>query len=181
MLGGIANPAMGETYIAVRGRGAERNGRPIRAARRRAMDRASVEFGWSTRVPNERYLECYAALLATGANVRRAASGALGLAYVADGRSDAYVELHINAWDCLAGLLLVSEAGGRVNAFLEGRGLLNGNPVLAAAPGSPGSSRLPPAWRWPIRHLTERPLGTIARRACCAFTVMLGRAAELRT
>lgn len=135
LLGGIANPAMGETYIAVRGGGAERNGRPIRTAETTAMDRASVEFGWSTRVPNERYLERYAALLGTGANVRRAASGTLGLAYVADGRSDAYVELHINAWDCLAGLLLVREAGGRVNAFLDNDGLTKGNPVIAAAPG----------------------------------------------
>ena len=66
---------------------------------------------------------------------RRAGSGALGLAHVADGRQDAYAELHINAWDCLAGILLVEEAGGRVNDFLAGDGLASGNPILAAAPG----------------------------------------------
>ena len=34
------------------------------------------------------------------------------LAYVASGRLLGYVEEHMNAWDCLAGLLLVEEAGG---------------------------------------------------------------------
>lgn len=134
-LGGIASPGVSDIYFSRRGRGATRNGKPIGVASTRSMDRASVELGWSTRVPNSRYIESYTALLASGANVRRAASGALGLAYVADGRSDAYAELHINAWDCLAGLLLVEEAGGRTNAFLDEHGLLEGNPVLAAAPG----------------------------------------------
>ena len=53
-------------------------------------------------------------LLDLGVNVRRGGSGALGLAYVADGRSDAYAEIHMQPWDCLAGLLLVREAGGVV-------------------------------------------------------------------
>ena len=53
--------------------------------------------------------------------VRRAGSGALGLAYVADGRTDGYCELHINSWDALAGLLLVEEAGGWTNDFLGRR------------------------------------------------------------
>jgi myo-inositol-1(or 4)-monophosphatase len=44
----------------------------------------------------------------------RNASGALMLAYVASGRLLAYAEEHMNAWDCLAGLLLVEEAGGRI-------------------------------------------------------------------
>ncbi|WP_280514733.1 inositol monophosphatase family protein [Candidatus Symbiopectobacterium sp. 'North America'] len=32
------------------------------------------------------------------------------MAWVAEGRTDGYVEIHMNAWDCLAGLLLVLEA-----------------------------------------------------------------------
>ncbi|MBN9242015.1 MAG: inositol monophosphatase [Mesorhizobium sp.] len=134
-IGGIANPVLGETYFARRGRGASRNGAPIRVAGTQGFDRASVEIGWSPRVPNQAYLDKVSLVLALGANVRRSGSGALGLAYVADGRSDAYAELHINAWDCLAGLLLVDEAGGLTNRFLDGGGLASGNPVLAAAPG----------------------------------------------
>ena len=69
-----------------------------------------------------------------GAGVRRGGSGALALAYVADGRIDAYCELHINSWDALAGLLLVEEAGGWTNDFLAGDGLTRGNPILACTP-----------------------------------------------
>jgi myo-inositol-1(or 4)-monophosphatase len=99
------------------------------------MGQASVEIGWSTRVPNGDYLAVCARVLTAGASFRRVGSGALGIAYVADGRQDAYVELHINAWDCLAGLLLVEEAGGRVSDFLAEDGLRRGNPVLVTAPG----------------------------------------------
>ena len=65
---------------------------------------------------------------------RRHGSGALGLADVACGRNDGYLELHINAWDALAGLLLVEEAGGWTNDFLAGDGLTRGNIVIAATP-----------------------------------------------
>jgi myo-inositol-1(or 4)-monophosphatase len=64
----------------------------------------------------------------------RSASGALGMAYVAAGRIDAYVENHINAWDVLAGLVLVREAGGYVSDFLARNGLMEGNPILACTP-----------------------------------------------
>ena len=134
-LGAICNPSTGELYFARRGHGATRNGTPIHVAATSDYRAACVELGWSNRVPNARYLEAMAALLARGANVRRGASGALGLAYVADGRSDGYAEVHMNAWDCLAGLLLVEEAGGRVGPFFELGGIEDGGPVIAAAPG----------------------------------------------
>jgi myo-inositol-1(or 4)-monophosphatase len=40
----------------------------------------------------------------------------------------------MNAWDALAGLVLVKEAGGLFNAFLENDGLMRGNLVLAGNP-----------------------------------------------
>ena len=134
-IGGLAAPALGETHFARKGFGATRNGKPIRAAATSRLDRASVEFGWSPRIGNDVYLERLTRLLDLGINVRRGASGALGLAYVADGRSDAYAEMHINAWDCLAGIVLASEAGALTNDFLANDGLWSGNPILAASPG----------------------------------------------
>jgi myo-inositol-1(or 4)-monophosphatase len=134
-IGAICNPALGELHFARRGAGATRNGEPIRVAATRDFAATCVELGWSNRVRNARYLAALAALLVRGANVRRGASGALGLAWVADGRSDGYAEVHMNAWDCLAGLLLVAEAGGRVGPFLELGGITDGGPVIAAAPG----------------------------------------------
>jgi myo-inositol-1(or 4)-monophosphatase len=140
-LGAIYNPGLDELYLARRGRGATRNGSPIVVARTTDYARACVELGWSLRLPNERYIRALDQILARGANVRRGGSGALGLAFVADGRLDAYAELHMNSWDCLAGLLLVEEAGGVVAPFLERNGLLEGAGVLAACPGiAPGIS-----------------------------------------
>ena len=133
-LGVVYNPALEELYFARKGLGATRNGKPIRVADTRRYDAACVELGWSTRVPNATYLQVLSDILEQGANVRRAASGALALAYVADGRSDAYAELHMHPWDCLAGLLLVREAGGVTAPFLEVDGLAKGGAVLAAAP-----------------------------------------------
>ena len=66
-----------------------------------------------------------------GCAIRRAGSGALGLADVAAGRVEAYCELHINSWDCAAGIVLVREAGGRTSDFFAGDGLDRGNPLLA--------------------------------------------------
>ncbi|HET9067218.1 MAG TPA: inositol monophosphatase family protein [Amaricoccus sp.] len=137
-IGAICDPVAEELYLARRGGGATRNGAAIRAAGTSDLAAACVELGWSTRVPTQRYLDAMAALLAGGASVRRGASGALGLAYVADGRSDGYAEAHMNAWDCLAGLLLVREAGGRVGPFAQGGpsgALSDGGPVIAAAAG----------------------------------------------
>lgn len=57
------------------------------------------------------------------------------LAYVAAGRLLGYVEEHMNAWDCLAGLLLVEEAGGRVVTPDPATVLERGTMVVAAAPG----------------------------------------------
>lgn len=131
----IYNPALDELYFARRGAGATRNGVPIRVAQTIRFDAASLEMGWSMRVPNTAYLGVMEALLGMGANVRRAGSGALALAYVADGRLDGYIELHMNSWDCLAGLLLVSEAGGVVCPYLEIGSLDAGGPALAVAPG----------------------------------------------
>ena len=70
--------------------------------------------------------------MAKGTNVRRTSSGALGLVYVADGLSDRYFKLHMNAWDCLAGLLMVREAGRMIAGTCLIEDLRSGGSVLAA-------------------------------------------------
>ena len=134
-LGAIVSPATSELYLARRGRGASLNGSLLKTAATGRIERASIEVGWSSRQPYAAYLAVVERMLEAGADFRRFGSGAMGLASVADGRADAYLELHINSWDCLAGILLVEEAGGRVNDFLADDGLRRGNPILACAPG----------------------------------------------
>ena len=133
-LGAIAAPMYGEVYRARRGRGAFCNDRRMRVAATTDMNRAIIELGWSVRRPARAYAALLERVLASGATFLRAGSGALGLAYVADGRTHGYCELHINAWDVAAGLLLVQEAGGWTNDFFGGEALEQGNPVLACTP-----------------------------------------------
>lgn len=137
-LGAIVNPVLDETYLARHGRGARRNGLAIRVSDTNDIAATSFEMGWSNREPLERYIAALEGLFRAGSNVRRAASGAMGLAYVADGRSDGYAELHMNPWDCLAGLLLVREAGGVTGPFLSEGGLHRGGAVLASTPAVAG-------------------------------------------
>jgi len=135
LIGVLVAPALGETYVARQGGGAMLNGTPIHAAETAALDRAVVEVGWSRRRPDHDFLAVCEKLLTQGATLRLGGSGALGLAEVAAGRSDAYVELHINLWDVAAELVLLSEAGAVVSPFLNGDGPTAGNPILACAPG----------------------------------------------
>src|SRR6185295_6469297 len=96
--------------------------------------RATVDIGYSRRTAIDDFAGIMTRLLARGVNVTQSGSAALGLARVADGRLDGYAERHLYAWDALAGLLLVEEAGGRVNTFLEGDALTAGNVTIAATP-----------------------------------------------
>ena len=134
-IGAIYNPCLDELYVARRGHGATLNGQAMSVSPIADIRQATIEIGWSSRKPAEPYLALVARVLAAGANVRRAGSGALALAYVAAGRTDGYCEIHMNAWDAIAGLLMISEAGGYANDFLAGDGLANGNLVLGCTAG----------------------------------------------
>lgn len=96
-IGVIYNPMTNELFSARRGGGASLDGRPMQASRIADMGRATIEIGWSSRVAVDPYVELVRKVKRAGANVRRAGSGALALAYVADGRTDGYCELHMNA------------------------------------------------------------------------------------
>lgn len=128
--GAIYEPMHDELYVAERGKGAWLNGKRTQVSNIADLTAATVEVGWSTRIPVATYLDMVGKAAHAGCSVRRAGSGSLGLAYVAAGRTEGYVESHINAWDVAAGLLLVTEAGGRVNDFWGRDGVRVGNEVL---------------------------------------------------
>lgn len=134
-IGVIYDPIADELFAARRGGGARVNGRPMRASGAKDIRRATVELGWSTRRAPEIYTGTVRRLLAAGGGFHRSGSGALGIAYVADGRNDGYFEAHINAWDVLAGMVMVREAGGWTSDFLAGDGLRKGNAILACSRG----------------------------------------------
>ena len=57
------------------------------------------------------------------------------MAYVAQGRILGYCEAHMNAWDFLAGQLIVAEAGGRVEDIDADLAIADGGRVVVAAAG----------------------------------------------
>lgn len=134
-IGVIYDPMQDELFSARRGAGARLNGAPIRASATTALASATIEVGWNARAGAAKYLDLVRHIALWGAAPFRTGSGALALAYVAAGRRDGYVEHHMHAWDALAGLLLVREAGGYANDFLADDGLVKGNAVIACAAG----------------------------------------------
>jgi len=131
MLGAIYDPSHDWLYAAERGGGAFCNAARLAVSTWDEITAATVECGWSTRRSPADYLALVGRVLAAGAAMRRVGSGALGLADVAAGRSEAYCELHINAWDCAAGIVLVQEAGGVASPFFTGNAVAEGNALLA--------------------------------------------------
>jgi myo-inositol-1(or 4)-monophosphatase len=114
--GVIHEPSTGETFYGEKGGGAFLNGKPIKATSGNSLSDGSLGVGFSNRRETASVPGLIKDLLARGGVFYRNASGALMLAYVASGRLLGYIENHMNAWDCIAGMLLIEEAGGRVVA-----------------------------------------------------------------
>lgn len=133
--GFIHDPVTGETFSALRGKGALCDGQAIRVAQTATPELARINIGFTFRCDPQISFSAIERLVASRCDWSRLGSAALGLAYVASGRLDGYWAPHVNAWDVAAGICLVDEAGGWVSDFLAGDGLAKGNPILAAAPG----------------------------------------------
>ena len=95
----------------------------------------AIGLGFSARSDHAATLRAAAGILERGGLFFRNASGALMLSYVARGRLLGYLEQHMNPWDCLAGQLLVAEAGGRIEPQDGAAMLAHGGRVVAGAPG----------------------------------------------
>jgi myo-inositol-1(or 4)-monophosphatase len=138
--GVVLNAATGETFTAVAGGGAFRDGTPIRVSEIATPSRALVGTGFpfKTAADLARYQPQFAAVARETAGIRRPGSAALDLCDVACGRFDAFWELTLAPWDVAAGLLLVREAGG-LATDLRGRDapvahgpVVAGNPAMHA-------------------------------------------------
>lgn len=122
-LGVILDPFQGELWTALRGRVARRNGRRIRVSTRRRLRDAVLSLGFAkTDRELERMFPAFTRLARRVRKIRIMGSAALALAYVADGRFDAYVESGIRLWDIAAGGLIVECAGGVFTAEASGTG-----------------------------------------------------------
>lgn len=133
-LGVIYDPCHDEMFVAGKGTGATRNGKPMYVAPVSTLAEGLVSVGYSNRVTPDATLQPLERLMHNNGMFHRSGSGALSLAYVAAGRLIGYFEPHMNVWDCAAGMLLVEEAGGRSIDFLSDPDyLIAGGMVVAAA------------------------------------------------
>jgi myo-inositol-1(or 4)-monophosphatase len=64
--------------------------------------------------------------------VRRFGSAALDLAWVAAGKFDGFWERSLNPWDVAAGILLVTEAGGKVSGIDPDEDVLETGNIVAS-------------------------------------------------
>jgi myo-inositol-1(or 4)-monophosphatase len=64
--------------------------------------------------------------------VRRGGSAALDLCYVACGRLDGFYEENLKPWDTAAGVLIVTEAGGKITTFDGGEYALYSPSIVAS-------------------------------------------------
>jgi myo-inositol-1(or 4)-monophosphatase len=117
--GAVYDPLRDEMFVAARGGGATLNGVPAGVSDVTRLDRALVVAQAQTVDPDE--IRAYALLverlMSVAGGVRSLGSPALTLCYIAAGRLDAYCEYAMDAWDILAGQLILAEAGGLLTLF----------------------------------------------------------------
>jgi myo-inositol-1(or 4)-monophosphatase len=116
VVGVIYDAVRDELFSAVAGAGAWLNGMPIRVSQTGHLRDAILTAGV---LKNEAMIPAGAAwlqeVLMTARKVRMTGSAALDLAYVACGRFDAYIDAGVQLWDLAAGVVILREAGGRID------------------------------------------------------------------
>ncbi len=135
VIGVVHDPVHDELHHAVLGGGAYCNARPIRCSAKTSLREGSLGVGFSGRTYNDGIKQLVSLCCDAGSVFWRNGSGGLSLAYVATGRILGYVEEHMNAWDFMAGQLLISEAGGMVEPVNADHALRHGGRVVVAAAG----------------------------------------------
>jgi myo-inositol-1(or 4)-monophosphatase len=132
----VVNQASGDTYEAVRGQGATRNGESMTPSTCTSLRKAFVGLsGYPRRHLGWRQYRAFGA-------------AALDLCLVADGRLDAFIDTtdvpgsgaH-GCWDYLGGLLVCREAGAAICDLL-GRDLVTRDPLVRRTPIAAGTELL---------------------------------------
>lgn len=135
VLGVVFDPVRQELFSAERGAGAFCNDERIQVSRVAQLEQCLVTTGFPS-AKRHRHLNvqllCQVSMTTQG--LRRTGSSALDLSYVACGRVDAFWDIGLSSWDIAAGLVLVSEAGGRYSDLCGGRFATTAPDLLAANP-----------------------------------------------
>ena len=115
-VGVIVVPEFGETYIAVRGKGAwlvrDGVGERLVGSACEHLPAAIVATGFGYAADRrQRQMQVMEVLITQVADIRRMGAAVVDFCWLARGRVDAYFEHGLNPWDMAAGGLVVSESG----------------------------------------------------------------------
>jgi myo-inositol-1(or 4)-monophosphatase len=114
VVGVVYDPFTDETWTAIRGEPTRLNGQVMHVSRRKELKESIVCVGFAkSRKSLERALPHFIWMARRVRKMRMMGAAALGLAYVASGRFDAYIERGVSLWDVAAGGLLIECAGGK--------------------------------------------------------------------
>ena len=136
LIGVIYDPLRDQMFAAHRGGGARLNDVPIHVSRVANLGNALVglDFGHTNEV-RKRILFYLHHIAPHCGTIRVLGSAALAMAYVAAGWLDAYFHIGLKPWDTAAGMLIITEAGGRCST-------LEGKPYRVDLPGCLASNSL---------------------------------------
>ena len=125
-----------ECFTAWKEGGAFLNGNPISVSSTSSFSKSLVATGFPFRSNEflEEYLVVLKTMMQSTRGVRRIGSAAVDLAYTACGRFDCFFEFNLNNYDMAAGILLITEAGGKVIDFRGGENMLEKGSVIAGNP-----------------------------------------------
>ncbi|MGB0893526.1 MAG: inositol-1-monophosphatase [Parashewanella sp.] len=132
----VYDPVRNELFSAERGKGAKLNDYRLRVGNSNDLNSTIIATGFpfKARQHTETYMNILGDVFTECADIRRAGSAALDLAYVAAGRVDGYFEIGLKPWDIAAGDLICREAGGTVTDFTGNHNYLISGNIVAGSP-----------------------------------------------
>lgn len=136
VLGVIYQPITGDLYTGYRGGGSFRNKKRIRVSKTEKLAGSLLSTGFSMRREGlfQSELTALAQISKASQAVRRTGSAALDLVHVATGQFDGFWERGLASWDIVAGLTLLTEAGG-VFTRIDGQPFRLGDDSVMASNG----------------------------------------------
>lgn len=137
LVASVAQPAMGNVFLAAREMGATLNGEPLKLTAADSLAGRTVLTEWDAHAAWAGMDDFLAALADAHCTARIMGSGTLSLTGIAAGWGVGGVVHHFNPIDHLAGLLIAHEAGAEVLDWDGNHTLFPGDGgVLVAAPGA---------------------------------------------
>jgi fructose-1,6-bisphosphatase/inositol monophosphatase family enzyme len=139
LLGLTTHPLLRWEFRAEKGAGCWLNDRRVMVTPRARLAESvvAIDLGYDDAL-GAGQLELARELWTNVQSIRTSGSAALGFAYLAAGKWDAYVHPSLAPWDSAAGIVLVEEAGGVVSDGEGRRATIHSERVITATPGIHG-------------------------------------------